>query len=416
MIEPTGRGGMTITEVNGGKSSVEDFSWYTGLGISLTKARARFTKKQFWQDDRYVYAMNLKRDAQARLALLSQPQINYKVSAASGLADGLRLGDRVWVVDEELGVKLATRVVRVLTSNDAAQNQIELDYLPRSFGSIRTDAEGDSTPGGTDMVQFQVKNEEVVTLGDTPARVLASTVQVIADTAFQVGVVVRVKLGTAALVEGYFQLDGVRIDPEIRQDAGAGWVTFGLPFLVTQVTEGSKNFDLYMLLSNGSAVVPVHGAEMFIVTRAALGGVDNRRPDRSVTEHIGQWFRPITAPADNATVWFPAMLSSNPSEHLGEWFTSIPVPTAHGVAMFKPEVAVTGGVVAVSGMIPGQVFTLRFDSVQGTRVGEDAFTADTNGKYTLDLVAEFAIPVGAYTVTDTGFGQTIDFTVEDSTW
>lgn len=411
VIEPTGRAGMTIQNVNGGRREVEDFSWYTGLGISLAQARARFTKKEFWHDDRYVYANNLLNDARARLAELSQPQINYRISAASGEADGLRLGDRVWIVDEELGVKLATRIVRVVTSNDAAQNQLELDYLPRSFGSIRSDMDGDSTDPGIDMVQFQVKNQGPVTLNAVPRRVLESTVQVIADTAFQVGVVVRLETTAPALIEGHFLLDGHRIDPEIKQTALAGWATFGLPFLVTQVTEGSKNFDFFMSVSAGAATVPLYGAEMFIVTRAALGGLKNTRPDRSVSEHIGSWLS-LPGPRDQVTVGFPADVGGVFVEEISTWLPDLAAPQESVLIAFAPHFMVTDGVIELTGMMPHQVFTIRIESAAGARVGEDAFESDSDGEYTLDMVTEFAIAPGSYVGFLLEFNQTFEFTVE----
>lgn len=411
VIEPTGRGGMTITNVNGGSPIVEDFGWYTGLGIPLAEARKRFTKKQFWADDRYVYAMNLLRDAQKKLAELAYPQINYKITGDPGTADGVRLGDQVWVVDEELGVKLATRVVRLVTSNNRSQNQIELDYLPRSFGSIRTGADGDSTDPGVDQVQFQVKNEAQITLGQSPVRVLESTVQVIADTAFQVGVTVRVQTFAAGEIGGYFLLDGVRLDPEIQQTAVAGWHTFGLPFLVTQVTEGSKNFDFYMTVSSGVAVVPVRHAEMFIVTRAALGGLDNSRPDRSVADHIGRWFHDLPGPTDSVTVDVRPPIGDVIAEQIGEWFEEISAPVDVGVAMFRPEFSVTGTTISLWQMIPGQVFTIRVESGE-ERVGEDSFQADAAGEYVLNLGAEFNLPAGTYSGVIVEFGQSFNFTVE----
>lgn len=410
VIEPTGRGGMTIENVNGGNREVEDFSWYTGLGIPLARARARFTKKQFWADDRYVYAMNLLNDAKAKLAQLAHPQINYRVQADSGMVDGVRLGDRVWVVDEELGVKLATRVVRLVTSNDSAKDQLELDYLPRSFGSIRSGADGDSTDPGIDMVQFQVKNETPVTLGQAPVRVLDSTVQVIADTAFQVGVTVRLETTANALIEGYFLLDGARIDPEIKQTAVAGWWSFGLPFLVTQVTEGSKTFDFYLSVSAGAGTVPLRGAEMFIVTRAALGGLSNKRPDRSVHDHIGRWLE-LSGPRDQVTVLFPSDVGGAFAEHVGAWFAPIPAPADVATPMFQPEFTLAGGVIHLTGMLPGQVFTIRIEDALGARVGEDAFTADASGEYSLDMVAEFGMMPGAFDGTLLEFSQTFAFTV-----
>lgn len=410
VIEPTGRAGMTIANVNGGSKTVEDFGWYTGLGMTLPQARARFTKKQFWDDDRYVYAMNLLRDAQAKLAEDAYPQITYEVDAEPGEIDDVRLGDRAWVVDEVLGAKLAVRVARVVTSSDGSASQLDLDYLPRSLGSTRSDERGDSTVAGTDMVQFQAKNQQPVILGSAPVPVLQTTVQVIADTAFQVGVTVRLETTAQAEIGGYFLLGGTRIDPEIRQTAAPGWWTFGLPFLVTQVTAGSKNFDLYMTVSAGSATVDVRDAEMFIVTRGAMGGLSNERPGQNVQDHVGMWFTDLPGPSDAATAIFPPHLNQGAVDAVGEWFTLIDSPVDVAAAMFKPSFSVAGTTITLTGMIPGQVFVVRVEFSGGVMSGMDSFTADGAGGYVLDLATHFALAAGNYSGELVDFHQPFTFT------
>lgn len=411
VLEPTGRGGMTIENVNGGKASVEDFGWYTGLGLTLAAARARFTKKQVWSDDRYVYAANLLRDAQAKLALLSRPKIAYTLTVASGTIGGLALGDRVWVDDRQLGIKLTTRVVQVLESSDPSRDQLELDYLPESFGSIQSEEAGDSSTPEVDAVQFLVKNTNPVTLGAVPVPVLMTVVQVIADTAFQVGLTVRAQITAPALVTGYFLLDGQKLDAQIMHNEAAGWVSYGLPFLATQIPAGSRHFDFYMAVSAGAGTVPVNGAEVFIVTRGALGGVSNKRPDQSVSDQVPLWLAQIVAPADAATVVFPIRVVEGLLEQIDPWMGALAVPADVVVVWFDPLISITESTVTLTGMLPGQSFTLRLDSVGGAQIGQNVFTADVSGEFTIDLAIEFVLGPGDYIGVVVDSGQEFPFTV-----
>ena len=68
-IEPYGKGGMTIAEVNDGIIYLENHQY------------AAKAKRIIWKDDRYTVAESLKEDAAARLADMSKPYISYKVKA-----------------------------------------------------------------------------------------------------------------------------------------------------------------------------------------------------------------------------------------------------------------------------------------------------------------------------------------------
>lgn len=143
-IYPTGADDMGIASVNGGVAYVENFDYYRARGLSHSQAVSRFLKEEYWSDNRYEIAENLKRDAEKRLEEESWPQITYKLTAAATLAvDGvddfdlrtIHLGDQVYVWDQEVGAKLRAEVTAVTTSSDASENELILSALPDSLGS-----------------------------------------------------------------------------------------------------------------------------------------------------------------------------------------------------------------------------------------------------------------------------------------
>ncbi|NDK31175.1 phage tail spike protein [Nesterenkonia haasae] len=144
VIRPTGADGLTIASVNNGVPYVEDYGYYTSQGISLSNARARYKKEDYWEETRYEDAENLKRDALNRLKDEAHPQITYTLTAAATTAvDGeddfdlgeLHLGDQVHVWDQQIDAKLKAEVTAVTTSSDSSQNQLVLSYLPESLNA-----------------------------------------------------------------------------------------------------------------------------------------------------------------------------------------------------------------------------------------------------------------------------------------
>ena len=286
VLYPYGKEGMNIESLNDGNDYIEDFSWYTGLGMSLSEARERFRKEMVWEDNRYVYVGNLLREAQKRLASLSHPQINYAIKTASLQNMNLHIDDSVYVVDEELGIKIKTIVSRVITSNDPTRNEVELDYVPSSLSDIVADnTSGDSVGGDAEAV-FVSKNAGREIISDIPTPVLSTSIPVIASTFFHVSLAVQLNVTTAGTIRGYFTMDGDQIPTTIRLTATEGWYTIGLPFIITQVQEGAKNLDFYLYIEGGSGEVEAEGIELYVTSKGALGGTRNERPDQRVSDHI----------------------------------------------------------------------------------------------------------------------------------
>lgn len=286
VIYPYGADGMTIAGVNAGVEYLEDFSWYTSLGLSLEEARERFTKRVTWTDERYIYPANLLTAAQAKLDVSAHPQISYTLKPSIALkTSDLVLGDRVWVVDETLDMKLAATVTAITRSSDGRDDEIGLEYLPPTSATA-DDTLGDSTAASSSsQVKFQAKNTQAIDLSATHAIVLAMDINVYAATDFEINLSLRVEHTAAGLLDGYFLLDGEQLDPLIMETCDVGWVTVGLPVLQTQVQPGAKTLRLY-LSSSGSASVPAYGCEMYVRTSGAYGGLSNGAPAPKATDAI----------------------------------------------------------------------------------------------------------------------------------
>lgn len=391
VIHPTGRDGMTIGAVNGGVDYVEDFTWYTSQGLSLSEARARFTRELWWQDQRYIYPVNLRNDAQRKLALLAHPQISYTLTPDTQAIDGLELGSLVWVHDDELGIKLSTRVVRRQESSDGRDNALELAYLPPSLGATMDEAGGDSTlsPTGNEVL-FQVKNQTDVTVGTVPTPALQSQINVFADTGFQVGLTVRLSVTAAGLIGGYFLLNGERLDPEIMQTATPGWYTFGLPFLVSPVAAGPVTLDFYLAVEGGAGVVPALGAEMYVSTRGAHGGLRHTRPDRRVIDHMPSDWMALSPPADAVTVRVQTPV------HLGvadEIDAALDLDVEDSLTFYRLGLpfTVSGATLTMWGGDPFEELTV---AVEGVVAGP--IQADANGDFEVDLADHFGLEPGIH--------------------
>lgn len=133
---PFGRDDLSIVGLHG-EPFLEDFTFYTAQGLTLDEARARFTREQVWKDRSFVADADLLAAAQSRLALLSQPEVNYRMTIVdlaelTGLPAGrVAIGDTVRAADDSLGFNVSTRVVRLdRYPLDPGRSIVELSYLP----------------------------------------------------------------------------------------------------------------------------------------------------------------------------------------------------------------------------------------------------------------------------------------------
>lgn len=282
VIRPTGKEGMTISSVNGGLDYVEDFSWYIAQGLTIDEARERFTKKQSWPDERYIYNINLKRAAERRLSALAHPKIGYSLETYGSNAENLSLHEHVFVVDEELGLRLKAEVTRLFISNDPSNNQVDLAYLPESLGS-NSSASSSSNGGSSESGEavFLVKNQDVELIQPYDRTILSSSITVFTETNFTISYNLTFEVLEAGLIEGYFRLGDRILDHKIMKNVQPGWNMINATFLETQITEGVKKLDL-LLKSSGQLSIPELHASMNVATRGAIGSSRNQSPDTTV--------------------------------------------------------------------------------------------------------------------------------------
>lgn len=287
VIYPFGKDGMTIESLNGGLNYLEDYSWYTQLGIPIAEARKRFKKEFVWSDERFIYVGNLLTAAKDKLAIMSHPKLNYTIKTAGHSVEDAVLNEKVYVVDEELGIRIKTTVVRKRISKSKSGDEIELDYLPASLtDTIAENSLADSSGSQSGEAIFLLKNKEALTLSSIYTPAIQSSITVISSTFFQAGITVPINVTTAGTLDIYFMLAGNMLPTRIRQTLSVGWHTIGIPFVITQVPEGIKSLDCYVAMTDGAGTIEKEAMELFILAKGALGGDRNERPDRRVSDDV----------------------------------------------------------------------------------------------------------------------------------
>lgn len=303
VLHPIGANGLTVANVNNGNELVEDFGWYTSLGMTEDEARMRFTKRQEWQDERYTVVQNLLDDAKKKLAITAYPTLSYDLTAVAGI-EQLCLGQQAYVWDNVLDVRVLTTVSVIHTSSMHDDDSVTLDYVPPSFTIATDDTAGDTTSTSEASV-FQAFNDSDYTLGDTATRVLPMSINVYSDTMLECNLCLTVKTTTAGLLEGYFLLNGEKAGPRIMQTCAEGYTTIGLPFLITNISSNDQTtLDLY-LKHGGSGSLAINDAQVYVSAKGAYGGITNERPDRRVVDAVERFKREWRTVDDTTSVMFP---------------------------------------------------------------------------------------------------------------
>lgn len=105
-LYPYGKGNVTIQEANGGRPYLDNFQYTEQI------------RTRSFKDERFTNPYHLKAKAEEVLQKLSRPRLSYRVRAIdlsmlSGLEhEAFRIGDRVRVFDEELGIDVKTHIAR----------------------------------------------------------------------------------------------------------------------------------------------------------------------------------------------------------------------------------------------------------------------------------------------------------------
>lgn len=401
VLHPIGANGLTVRGVNNDSELVEDFGWYVSLGLSETEARKRFTKRQEWQDERYTVAANLLADARKKLAVTAYPTISYDLTAVDDI-QGLRLGEIVAVWDEPLQAKVITKVSVIHHSSGHDDDSVTLDYVPPSF-TVATDTLSGDTDNTEQESVFQAFTTDDFTLGSTAQRVLPVQLDVYADTWLEVYACLNVKTTTAGELDGYWLLNGERAGARIQQACEAGWVTIGLPFLITNVSANdSLTLDLY-LAHTGAGSIAKNDGQVFIRARGAYGGVSNKRPDTRVVDAVSRFMGPLRNVSDLATVSFPELYELSVSDPVERFMESMRTVTD----TLQPFVWLADDkhTITLSNAENESVFTLAND--------DSSWTVEmppvVDGSTSLDVSTVQGVPTGTYklTIVELGVGVTV---------
>lgn len=133
VLYPFGKDGLTIANVNNGKTYLEDYS-YTSKYLQAV-----------WVDETIEIPEILKKKATEHLEEIAQPKASYQL-LVSQIGDEVGIGDEIILVDKIKQIKQTQRVVKIVRYPQAPEkSKIEINNLTSNFynmflkGQKRTD-------------------------------------------------------------------------------------------------------------------------------------------------------------------------------------------------------------------------------------------------------------------------------------
>lgn len=296
-LYPFGAGSLDISANEpSGNNYVEDYTWYTSLGLTLAQARAHFRKDQVWVDERYLLGINLYDAALVRIARLAQPTISYEVEIANlseqtALAEGnFDTGDTVPVTDTEFGIDLTTRVVRRVRRPLRRQDdEIELEFLRPGLSDAELTLDQRVVDYGAIAVLVD-RNEDAINFPAGSTRVWAEITITVAGTTTPVmgGTFVGTATGSGTL-DVYATLDGTDIGQRISVDFTDGeQVEVSWPTFVADIGEGTYVLDWRAVVSAGTGSVDLaaEAGRGWALVRGAVGIGFASSPNTAISEEV----------------------------------------------------------------------------------------------------------------------------------
>ena len=121
VLFPFGKNGLTISNVNNGKSYIENFK-YSNKYLS-----------KIWINEDIEIPEILLRDATNYLEEIAQPKVSYQLLATE-LGPDVALGDNIIIVDKIKNIKTKQRVVKITRyPNSPEKDTLEINNLATSF-------------------------------------------------------------------------------------------------------------------------------------------------------------------------------------------------------------------------------------------------------------------------------------------
>lgn len=132
-IYPIGKDGLTIAEVNGGVTYLDDNQYSSDVRAVI------------WEDTNYTDAAKLKRDAEKKLEELSTPKTTYtaEILDVFNISDvyeeyAFSLGDEADIIDGDIDVHTRERIVHITRYPDRPEkNTIELSNRTMGFSDMQ---------------------------------------------------------------------------------------------------------------------------------------------------------------------------------------------------------------------------------------------------------------------------------------
>ncbi len=279
-----GRNGLSIADFNDGRQYLEDYSWYTSQGLTLTEAKQKYRKEFIWQDDRFILASNLLDAARKKLGELSQPIVSYEcsvldLSLVTGLPENeFYIGDTIRVHDSDLNIDVMTRILRLKRyPQEPWKNEIELSYIIPGL----QDAEDKSI--SSDIAEAQpsmifVTNNDSLIITSTPQIPASLAITNFSATNAQIGLMVVGQASTALTITVKLFLAGAQITPTVQQICQAGYNTIGVPFVLAQIQPGASFLDVQVSTNTGTFTVAAQHFQFYVYAANLLGGVSPEMP------------------------------------------------------------------------------------------------------------------------------------------
>jgi phage minor structural protein len=291
-LYPIGANGLTPKAVNPtGQTYVEDFSYYTGQGLTLAAAKSNYTRSLIWRDDRYISATNLYDAAVERLGTLAQPRVAYELSVVdlsglTGSTEVFSVGDTVRVVDEPLGVSLTTRIVRrVTTPLEPAKNAVELSFLAPGLSGVGGNTSTGVGGGGFGLLVDQ--NLGPATLGAGIFQVHSLSLSFAAQGNLVLGYELDgVATGSGTLTVRFFWGTD-QVGPTVRQDFASGNFHLSIPDSLAGL-EGSRNLMVRTQVTSGAGTIaiPAESSRFYVLASGIVGGGLNSDTSVSVNDEV----------------------------------------------------------------------------------------------------------------------------------
>jgi phage minor structural protein len=291
-----GGNNLSIAAVNpSGMEFIENYSWYTSQGMTLTQAATKYRKDYIWVDERYLLAINLYDAAVKKMASLSVPVVSYSCSVINlaqltgSSLDDVVMGDTVRVDDEILNVTIKARVVRLVRKPQEPKGDlIELSFLEPGVNQLQDSASRGSSPG--DIVYLVSRNDVAKTVTSSPLEYAAISLTTSGESTFICGSTFQgTATGTGTLTVK-MTVDGNNVGVPLTipftdgQVVEKSWPTFqsGIetgPHAVSwtaQVTTGA-----------GTITLPAEAGRSWLLTRGAVGIGVSASPNQLVGDILG---------------------------------------------------------------------------------------------------------------------------------